>query len=59
MSVPEMAVRFVLGHPHVTSAILGYSEPAHVDAAVAALEAGPLPDDVLKMLEIQGLDEES
>ena len=33
----QAAVRFVLGHPSVTSAIIGFSQPDHVDQAVAAL----------------------
>ena len=43
LSTTEAAVRFVLGHASVTSAILGFSEPEHVDAALNALEAGPMP----------------
>ncbi|MFP6767640.1 MAG: aldo/keto reductase [Planctomycetaceae bacterium] len=34
------AVRFVVGNRAVTSAIIGFSETAHVDAAVAALPSG-------------------
>ena len=33
----QAAVRFVLEHPSVTSAIIGIRQPDHVDQAVAAL----------------------
>ena len=41
-SLPSAATRYVLGKNEVSTAILGLSEPAHVDAAVAAVERGPL-----------------
>lgn len=42
--LPQEAVRFSLAHPHVTSAIVGFSEIAQIDEALAALtlEASPL-----------------
>jgi aryl-alcohol dehydrogenase-like predicted oxidoreductase len=50
--VKEMALRFVLSHPSVTSAIVGIGEPGHVDEAVRYLNAGPLPDAVLARLRL-------
>ncbi|REJ97712.1 MAG: aldo/keto reductase [Planctomycetota bacterium] len=47
----ETAVRFVLSHAQVTSAIIGFGEPSHIDEAVASLAAGPLSEDVLSLLE--------
>jgi aryl-alcohol dehydrogenase-like predicted oxidoreductase len=38
----ELAIRFALSHPSVSSAILGFAEPAHIDKAVAANSAGAL-----------------
>lgn len=36
-ALPERALRFVLAHPHVHSAIVGFGVPEHVDEAVAVL----------------------
>jgi aryl-alcohol dehydrogenase-like predicted oxidoreductase len=44
------AIRFVLAHPHVSAAIVGFREPGQVDEAVTALQAGPLP-----LVEVQRL----
>ncbi len=41
----DTALRFTLSHPDVTSAIIGFSAPEHVDQAVGALKSGPLPAD--------------
>jgi aryl-alcohol dehydrogenase-like predicted oxidoreductase len=38
----EAAIRFVLGHPGVTSAIVGWATPEQVERAVAHAAAGPL-----------------
>jgi predicted aldo/keto reductase-like oxidoreductase len=38
----EIALRFVLSHPQVSSAIIGFSEPRHLDEAKRYLHAGPL-----------------
>jgi len=43
VDLKQAAVRFAISHRNVTSAILGFSEPEHVDEAVAALNAGPFP----------------
>jgi aryl-alcohol dehydrogenase-like predicted oxidoreductase len=37
----QEAIRFAVGHRHVTAAIIGFGDPRQVDDAVAALEAGP------------------
>ena len=44
----ELAVRFVLSHPGVTSAILGFGEPAHVESAIRAMSSGPLSPQLLE-----------
>lgn len=41
-TLAQAAYRYVLGNPGLTTAIGGFSDPAHVDDAVAAVEAGPL-----------------
>lgn len=52
-SLQETAVRFVLSHPATSSAIVGFSEPEHVDQAVAAARLDPLTPDDLQLL-LQG-----
>ena len=51
MEAPEAAVRYVLGHAGVSSALIGFSEPSQIDDAVRAMERGPLPADVVDVLE--------
>jgi L-galactose dehydrogenase/L-glyceraldehyde 3-phosphate reductase len=46
----ELALRFSLSHPSVTSAIVGFGEPSHVDDALRYLDAGHLPDALLSRL---------
>lgn len=46
----EAAVRFVLQHPGVTSALIGFSEPSQVDDALRALDQGALPADIAATL---------
>jgi aryl-alcohol dehydrogenase-like predicted oxidoreductase len=48
--VKEMALRFSLSHPAITSAIVGFGEPGHVDEAVQFMSAGPLPEETLAQL---------
>jgi L-galactose dehydrogenase/L-glyceraldehyde 3-phosphate reductase len=50
LSVKEAAVRFALSHHSVHSAIVGLSEPAHLDEAVRCMESGPLPSKVQAIL---------
>ena len=44
------ALRFVLSHPQVTSAIVGFGETTHVDGSISCLEEGPLPDALVAQL---------
>ena len=39
-------LRFTLGHPDVTSVIVGTADPAHLAANVEAASRGPLPSAV-------------
>jgi aryl-alcohol dehydrogenase-like predicted oxidoreductase len=43
MTLPEMALRFILNQPAVSTTIPGMRKLAHVDANIAASNAGPLP----------------
>jgi aryl-alcohol dehydrogenase-like predicted oxidoreductase len=43
-TLAEAAYRYLLGNPGVSTVIGGFSDVAHLDDAVAAVEAGPLCD---------------
>jgi aryl-alcohol dehydrogenase-like predicted oxidoreductase len=51
IGLPEAAIRFVLSHPQISSAIVGFSECRHVDQALQYAEHGPLPAELLRKLE--------
>jgi aryl-alcohol dehydrogenase-like predicted oxidoreductase len=50
MTLPELALRFVLASPAVSVVIPGMRSSAHVRANLAAADAPPLPDDLLAEL---------
>ena len=50
MSLPEMALRFILSHPGVSTTIPGMRKPDHVRENIAASDAGPLGKDLLAEL---------
>jgi aryl-alcohol dehydrogenase-like predicted oxidoreductase len=51
MTMPEMALRFILGEPAVSTIIPGMRKPHHVKANMSASDAGPLDFDLMKELE--------
>jgi aryl-alcohol dehydrogenase-like predicted oxidoreductase len=46
LSLPEMALRFILNNPDVSTIIPGMRKTAHVESNLAAGERGPLPPDL-------------
>lgn len=50
MSLPEMALRFILSEPTVSTIIPGMRKTKNVEANVAASDAGPLPEGLLVKL---------
>jgi aryl-alcohol dehydrogenase-like predicted oxidoreductase len=46
MTLPEMALRFILGEPTVSTIIPGMRKTRHVESNLAASDAGPLPADL-------------
>lgn len=44
MSLPEMALRFILNNPDVSTIIPGMRKPQHVRLNLATSDAGPLPE---------------
>lgn len=49
-SLAEAALRFAISHPAISSALVGFSDDAHIDAAVAAERNGPLPPATLERI---------
>jgi aryl-alcohol dehydrogenase-like predicted oxidoreductase len=50
MTLPEMALRFILSHPAVSTTIAGMRKPEHVRQNIAASDAGPLDKNLLAEL---------
>jgi aryl-alcohol dehydrogenase-like predicted oxidoreductase len=50
MSLPEMALRFVLSHPAVSTTIIGMRKLEHVEENISLSDKGPLSPDLLKKL---------
>ncbi len=50
MTLPEMALRFILSHPSVSTVIPGMRKVHHVEMNMAVSEAGPLPGSLLHEL---------
>src|SRR5205807_5738291 len=50
MSMPEMALRFILSHPAVSTTIAGMRKLEHVKQNIAASDAGPLDKPLLAEL---------
>lgn len=51
MTLPELALRFVLSNPDVSCTLMGARSEREVEQNVASVEKGPLPDDVLERLD--------
>jgi aryl-alcohol dehydrogenase-like predicted oxidoreductase len=51
MTMPEMALRFILGEPAITTIIPGMRKPAHVRSNLATSDAGLLDDRLMSELE--------
>ncbi|MBC7929477.1 MAG: aldo/keto reductase [Rubrivivax sp.] len=50
LTMPEMALRFILGNPAVSTIIPGMRKIKNVESNVAASDAGPLPSELLEEL---------
>src|SRR3989454_2535263 len=50
ISLPDMALRFILGHPVVSTIIPGMRKLSHVDSNIATSDVGRLSDDLLAEL---------
>jgi aryl-alcohol dehydrogenase-like predicted oxidoreductase len=50
MTMSEMALRFILGEPTVSTIIPGMRNPSHAKSNLATSDAGPLPHDLMNEL---------
>jgi aryl-alcohol dehydrogenase-like predicted oxidoreductase len=50
MTLPELALRFILANPDVATVIPGMRRPGHVRANIAVSDAGPIQTEVLEEL---------
>ena len=51
-SLAELAERFVIAHPAVSTMLVGYSTLDQLETAIAAVNKGPLPETVLKRIAV-------
>ncbi len=49
-NLTEFAERFVISHPAVSTMLVGYSTLDHLEAAIAAVNKGPLPASILEKM---------
>lgn len=49
-SLAEMAQRFVISNPNVTTMLVGYSTLDQLDQAIAAVAKGPLPAEIVRKI---------
>ncbi|MBK5109297.1 MAG: aldo/keto reductase, partial [Anaerolineales bacterium] len=50
MSMPEMALRFILNNPTVSTIIPGMRKLEHVKSNIAASDSGPVPEALYSIL---------
>ena len=50
MTLPQMALRYILSFPAVSTIIVGMRKPEHVRQNIAASDAGPLDAALLRKL---------
>ena len=48
--MPELALRFILSDPAVSTIIPGMRKPSHVDSNIGASDLGPLPGELVTEL---------
>lgn len=56
MTLPEMALRFILSNPVVSTTIIGMRKPSHVKENIGASDAGPLDAGLLAALRLHRWD---
>ena len=48
----QTAIRFALMNPGISGVLVGFGQLDHIDEAVAAVDMGPLSDDVMQKLDV-------
>lgn len=51
LSLPELALRWVISNPNISTTLMGARSTEEVERNVAAVNAGPLPDEILNQLQ--------
>lgn len=51
LPITEVALRFVISNPHISTTLMGARSREEVEQNVASVEKGPLPADILKRLD--------
>ena len=51
LSLPELALRFVISNPDISTVLMGARSVAEVEANVKAVEVGPLPTELLARIQ--------
>ncbi|MDZ4401421.1 aldo/keto reductase [Prosthecobacter sp.] len=59
ISMPELAIRHVIGNESITTAIIGFASPQQVDDAIRWAAHGPLPRDIRDHIAQMPLPEET
>jgi aryl-alcohol dehydrogenase-like predicted oxidoreductase len=54
LSLPELALRWVISNPAIHTVLMGARSAAEVEGNVAAVERGPLPSDLMAKLAVIG-----
>ncbi len=54
ISLPELAIRWLLSKPVVTSVLIGGSKVEQIESTIAAADAGALPEDVVARCDAAG-----
>ena len=50
ISLPELAIRFAISNPAISTVLLGTTKPHHLESALQATEAGALPSEIIHKL---------
>lgn len=55
MSLPTLAIRFVLSNPAISTALIGTTKAKNIEQSLQAAQQGPLPEDILSELYTLGI----
>ncbi len=57
IDLPTLAIRFAASHPAISTILLGTIQPHHLQTAIQAVTAGPLPPKVVEKLHTLAIDD--